>query len=363
MKTSSYISGATTPGVTLEGTLLNHTVTMASVDAHIAEYNDIWPDGVGSGPPLIMGETNSLYNQGKPGLSNSFGAALWVVDFNLYCASVGIRRVHMHQGTNYRVSLLPLSPFFFPFFTPGMTLPLSPIPLLCESPEADGDVYARMQYASWQPIETANATIGTKPPYYGNIAVAAFLGNTLTDPVTIAHIPVSGAHEAAYAAYSVPSSSSSSNATATTTTTTPQLLRAMIINMHAHNTTINGTGLGLAPTTNATDNPRVVRVYTFDVSSSAALRPGALVPVQRLSANGSDALTGIAWDGWSYNHELAGGQPARLANLSSWADGDGDLVTVADDGTVAVGVPDAGAAVLRFDWALQGGDGNETAAK
>jgi hypothetical protein len=51
-----------------------------------------------------MGETNSLYNQGKPGLSNSFGAALWGIDFNLYCASVGIRRVHMHMGTNYRVT-------------------------------------------------------------------------------------------------------------------------------------------------------------------------------------------------------------------------------------------------------------------
>lgn len=118
MKPKSYISGATTPGVTLANTLLNHTVTMASVDAHIAEYTDIWPDGVSSGPPLIMGETNSLYNEGKPGLSNTFGAALWGVDFNLYCASVGIRRVHMHQGTNYRVSPPPpICPFSSSFFS------------------------------------------------------------------------------------------------------------------------------------------------------------------------------------------------------------------------------------------------------
>lgn len=214
-----------------------------------------------------------------------------------------------------------------------------------------------MQYASWQPIETVNATIGTKPPYYGNIAVAAFLGNTLTDPVTVAHIPLSDPHEAAYAAYSVPSN----------TSTTSQLLRAMILNLNPYNTTINGTGLGVAPTTttttdnNTTTAPRVTRIYTFDVSA-ASLPPGALVPVQRLSANGSDALTGIAWDGWSYNYELDEGRPTRLANLSSWADGDGDLVPVAYDGTVAVGVPDAGAAVLRFDWALQGGDWNETTA-
>lgn len=74
------------------------------MDAHITEYEKIWPDGTSSGVPLIFGETNSLYNQGKPGLSNSFGAALWGVDFNLYSASVGVRRVHMHMGTDYRVS-------------------------------------------------------------------------------------------------------------------------------------------------------------------------------------------------------------------------------------------------------------------
>lgn len=101
-RVNSYISGATTPGVTLQGTLLNHSVTVTSVDAHIVEYDQTNINGTAA--PLIMGETNSLYNEGKPGLSNSFGAALWGIDFNLYCASVGFKRVHMHMGTNYRVS-------------------------------------------------------------------------------------------------------------------------------------------------------------------------------------------------------------------------------------------------------------------
>ncbi|AEO70011.1 glycoside hydrolase family 79 protein [Thermothielavioides terrestris NRRL 8126] len=108
--THNYISGATSPGVTLQGTLMNHAVTKRSVDAHIKEYNAILAqsasrDGV---PPLIFGEANSLYNQGRPGLSNTFGAALWGVDFNLYAASVGFKRVHMHMGTNYRVCRLAL---------------------------------------------------------------------------------------------------------------------------------------------------------------------------------------------------------------------------------------------------------------
>ncbi len=104
---SSYISGAATPGVTLQGTLLNHAVTKRSVDTRVADYNTILSESSEPVPPLIFGETNSLYNQGRPGLSNTFGAALWGVDFNLYSASVGFKRVHMHMGTNYRVLVPP----------------------------------------------------------------------------------------------------------------------------------------------------------------------------------------------------------------------------------------------------------------
>ena len=82
---------------------MNHENTVQSADAHVSEYSDIMSTD-SSAPPMILGETNSLYNQGSPGLSNTFGAALWGVDFNLYSASVGIKRVHMHQGTDYRVS-------------------------------------------------------------------------------------------------------------------------------------------------------------------------------------------------------------------------------------------------------------------
>ena len=90
--------------MTLQGTLMNHTRSTIDVDEQLAVYKRIMANGKGSAP-LIFGETNSLYNEGKPGLSNSFGAALWGVDFNLYAASAGFKRVHMHQGTNYRVCI------------------------------------------------------------------------------------------------------------------------------------------------------------------------------------------------------------------------------------------------------------------
>lgn len=94
----SYIGGATQPGVTLQGTLMNHTSTVRSISSQLALRNSLKYTKI----PFILGEANSLYNQGKPGLSNSFGAAIWVLDFNLWCASQNISRVHMHQGTNYR---------------------------------------------------------------------------------------------------------------------------------------------------------------------------------------------------------------------------------------------------------------------
>lgn len=154
--------------------------------------------------------------------------------------------------------------------------------------------------------------------------MAAFLGNTLAEPVSIVNVPLSSPYEAAYAAYS-------------TSNDTSQLLRAMVLNMRTYNTTINGTGLG----SNATGDERVSRVYTFDVSGT--LQPGDRVAVQRLSANGSDAISGVTWDGWSYNWELDAGRPVRLSNVTV-----GEVVVVGEDGAVEVGVPDASAAVLSF---------------
>ena len=290
---ASYISGATSPGVTLQGTLMNHTRTRASVDVHVSEFAEISAAAADPNLRQILGETNSLYNQGKPGLSNSFGAALWGVDFNLYCASVGIGRVHMHMGTNYR-------------------------------------------YASWQPITTELAAIGTKAPYYGNIAVAAFLGNLRIELVRVAHLDLSSASE--------PNSTTSTSTgeadvgvrdSAYAAYVDNALARIIVINMRAYNYTLNGTGN--LETLNP--EPRKTRTYTFGVDG---FEDGRAAVVRRLYANGSDAITGITWDGISYNYELELGKPVRLTNVTT-----GEKVEVRD-GAVEVAVPDSQAVVLDF---------------
>ncbi|OLN84371.1 Beta-glucuronidase 2 [Colletotrichum chlorophyti] len=263
--THNYISGAESPGVTLQGTLMNHTRTLQSVQAHVREYANI-TGRFNNVPPHILGEHNSLYNQGKPGLSNSFGAALWAVDFNLYAAASGIKRVFMHMGTDYRVC-----------------------PFLARDPSY---VANSGQYASWQPINTKTTSVGTKAPYYGNIAVAAFLApGPGPEPVSVANIPLVGDNEksSAYAVYHGDS-----------------LARIIVIDLHAHNSTLDGTGIGAG---------RQAPRRAFDHAFEVPWKDG-LASVQRLHANGSDAITGITWDGWSYNHELDEGKPVRLSNVT-----------------------------------------------
>ncbi|KAK3355663.1 hypothetical protein B0H65DRAFT_54548 [Neurospora tetraspora] len=296
--THNYISGATSPGVTLQGTLMNHSITKGSVDAHIVEYNQVKAIDPAA-PPLIFGETNSLYNQGRPGLSNTFGAALWGVDFNLYSASVGFKRVHMHMGTDYR-------------------------------------------YASWQPIATTKATIGTKAPYYGNIAVASFLAPppssssySPTSPLaTVKHIPIpSTPFLSAYAAYH-----------------STTLTRLIFLNLQSYNTTASGEGLVPLPPSSLTPRPTVT--FNFTLPAAYLLKDGGKekqVVVKRLMANGSDAITGITWDGWSYNWELDEGRPVRLANVTRRSENERAWVGegVSDGGKVGLGVAvEAGSAAL-----------------
>jgi hypothetical protein len=100
----NYMGVSTALGITLQGTLMNHSNVIANVAKQVNESRRIsgLSGELNPNVPFILGEHNSLARQGRPGLSNSFGAALWGVDYNLYIASQNIGRSHMHMGTNYR---------------------------------------------------------------------------------------------------------------------------------------------------------------------------------------------------------------------------------------------------------------------
>ncbi|KAJ5108405.1 beta-glucuronidase [Penicillium angulare] len=266
----NYMGGADEPGVTLQKTLMNHTAVIQNAAQHVDFMKSLKSNNLASDIPYILGETNSLYSEGRAGLSNSFGAALWGVDWNLYCASQGIRRIYMHQGTDYR-------------------------------------------YAAWQPISTNKTTIGTKAPYYGNAMVAAMTKGG--DDVTIVNIPLEQDTESAYAAY-----------------VDGKVTRIAVISMVEFNYT--------SIESDTSSNSRPKAQYSFKLPDSFKSHQ---ISVQRMMANGSDAVTGVTWDGFSYNYELENGSPVRMKNVTNH-----ETVQVDRDGMLVIDVPYSSAALVNL---------------
>lgn len=274
--THHYQAVATDPGITLKSTLLNHSATADSINILLNQSRLLHaqPD-YPSDLPFIVGEGNSLARQGRLGLSNTFGAALWTLDANLLMASNNISRFHMHQGTNYR-------------------------------------------YQAWQPVDTNRTTIGTKAPYYGNIAVAAFLGDLTKaeNRPQVVNIPLAGGKsQAAYASF-----------------VRGELAKVTLINLQDYNTTVENEY--------RSTSPRRSKDFALKIPSSCNSESATL---QRLLANGSDAVTGVTFDGYSYNHELDNGKPVLLGNVTH-----AERIKVGLHGVVNVEVPDSSAVLLSF---------------
>ena len=112
----------------------------------------------------------------------------------------------------------------------------------------------------------------------------------------------------------------------------------MLINMQSYNTTEDGAGLTPLPD----PQPRGHRTYSFQIGDHHS--PPISAQVQRLMANGSDAITGVSFDGWSFNWELDNGRPVKLNNITT-----GEVVK-SSEGIVTVQVPDSSAALLQFGF-------------
>ena len=129
-------------------------------------------------------------------------------------------------------------------------------------------------YQFWQPVQTNITNKGTKPPYYGNLAVAAFLNKpSPSTRLQISHLDSSTEFSAQYAAY-----------------TNNTLTRLLVVDLHTYNTTANNFTTAFA---------RPVDPYVFQVPDCCKRKAN----VKRLMADGSDATTGITWDGHSYDYE------------------------------------------------------------
>ncbi|MCJ1479310.1 hypothetical protein MMC13_007995 [Lambiella insularis] len=274
-----YMGSADDPTVTLQGSLMNHTAVKSKLAWILAEMNNLNspsllnPTDTATAIPFTLDEANSLLNGalGPPDLLNVFGSALWTFDYMLYCASIGLSRVHMQQGTGFA-------------------------------------------YNSWAPIATPDQSIATLPPYYGNIAVAAMLGDLTKAVPQIVEIPLDGVGDfaSAYAAYVNGST----------------LTRVAVVDLRQWNST--------------QQEARGGGNYSFALPGALGVEDGRVVGVQRLLAAGSDAKTGVTWDGWSYAYELNAGKPVRMGNVTT-----GETVVV-QGGRVSVELVISSAVVLHF---------------
>jgi len=113
--------------------------------------------------------------------------------------------------------------------------------------------------------------------------------------------------------------------------------------MYNNNTLHSIMVIDMAPydyTLSASLQVRPEKKYSFQVPTSCA----GIGVVQRLLANGSHAVTGVTWNGLSYNYELQEGKPVLLGNVTK------DEVTwVGQDGVFNVNVSESSAAMVRLE--------------
>jgi hypothetical protein len=253
----NYIASSTAAGVTLQTTLMNHTVIASSIDAQakVAESLAAYSKN------YILGEHNSLSGGGATGLSNVFGAALWNLDIIAYTASTGaIKRLHFHQS--------------------------------------DG-----APYSSWVPATNSAGEIGTRPPYYGELAAATFLGDSSKVVVQELAVPSTEGVESAYAAY-----------------VQGHLARLAVVNMREYNST------------SADTHPS--QIYHFKVDK------GSWWTIKVLTAPGSDVTTNVTFNGYAYEYETLG-KGARVHDRTS-----DQQVRADSQGSLGIRVYDSEAVVI-----------------
>lgn len=91
--------------------LVDHSVIYKNLSQYIPQEQAARDPG---GAPLLLGETNSVSCSGKSGISDVFGAALWMVDYSLTAASLGIEQVFYHLGNQSPYSAFVPKPFTTP---------------------------------------------------------------------------------------------------------------------------------------------------------------------------------------------------------------------------------------------------------
>ncbi|KZT74569.1 glycoside hydrolase family 79 protein [Daedalea quercina L-15889] len=99
-----------------------------------------------NGLDYVLGETNSIACEGAPGVSNTAGAALWVIDYTLFASTIGISELYFHNGVGFKYNFM------------------QPVTLN----------YSIINGSALDPPEPPHI----QPPYYGGLVVDTLLGDS-----------------------------------------------------------------------------------------------------------------------------------------------------------------------------------------
>lgn len=87
--------------------LSNHTALWLNVSQYVPQV----AAADAANTTLVFGETNSASCSGRSGISDTFGAALWSVDYVLMASSIGMPHVYFHLGAESEYSAFTPWPY------------------------------------------------------------------------------------------------------------------------------------------------------------------------------------------------------------------------------------------------------------
>ncbi|KIJ48636.1 glycoside hydrolase family 79 protein, partial [Sphaerobolus stellatus SS14] len=89
---------------------LSSFMSKSSIRSNLTIFSADVAEVKGKGFPYVLGETNSIACHGAPGVSNTAGVALWVIDYTLQAAVQGMSETFFHEGIGYKYNFLqPIS--------------------------------------------------------------------------------------------------------------------------------------------------------------------------------------------------------------------------------------------------------------
>lgn len=81
-------------------------MTKSTIRGNISQFSADIKAVHAKGLDYIFGETNSYSCHGAPGVSNTAGAAIWAIDYTLFAAVSGVKRIFFHEGVGFKYNLV-----------------------------------------------------------------------------------------------------------------------------------------------------------------------------------------------------------------------------------------------------------------